>query len=123
LPLTQQEMIVLVRTVVAACRLEQMDTADKEVLGRISNRIVRWAERQGADNEPSVVFIGLRLTQQELIVLAKNLFGIRKSDQMEIADKEILGGVLDRVGRWAKRQGAWWDDGHKIITSVGQQID
>jgi hypothetical protein len=68
-------------------------------------------------------FIGLKLTQQEPIVLTKNLVGIRRSDQMEIADKEILGGVLNRVVRWAVRQGAWWDDGHKIITSVGQQID
>jgi len=62
------------------------------------------------------------LTQQEF-GLIKNLTRIRTSDQIEAADKEILEGISNRVGRWAERQGAWWDDGHKRITSVEQQID
>jgi hypothetical protein len=123
LPLTQTEVNVLVRTIFVVCKFEKIDMADKELLGAISNRILRWTERQGAENETSVVFIGLRLTPQELLVLMKNLTGIGRSDQIEIADEEILEGILNRVGRWAERQGAWWDDGHKIITSVGQQID
>ena len=53
----------------------------------------------------------------------KNLTRIGTSDQIEIADKEILEGIFNRVVRWAERQGAWWDDGHKIISSVEQQID
>jgi hypothetical protein len=36
---------------------------------------------------------------------------------MEVTVKEILGEVTGRIDRWAQRQGAWWDDGHKIITS------
>ena len=123
LPLTQTEVIVLVRTIFVARKFEKIDMADKELLGAISNRILRWTERQGAENETSVDFIGLRLTQQELIVLTKNLSGVRRSDQIETADKQILDVIFNRVVRWAERQGAWWDDGHKIITSLGQQID
>jgi hypothetical protein len=121
--LTQKEAIVLARTIVVVCKFEQMDMADKELLGTITNRLLRWTERQRAENEGSEVFIGLRLIQQELLVLMKNLTRIGTSDQIEIADKEILEGIFNRVVRWAERQGAWWDDGHKIITSVGQQID
>jgi hypothetical protein len=47
----------------------------------------------------------------------KNLARFPKSEQLAIADKVILDGVMDRLGRRAQRQGAWWDDGHKIITS------
>jgi hypothetical protein len=121
--LTQKEAIVLARTIVVVCKFEQMDMADKELLGTITNRLLRWTERQRAENEGSDVFIGLRLIQQELLVSMKNLTRIGTSDQIEIADKEILEGIFNRVVRWAERQGAWWDDGHKIITSVGQQID
>jgi hypothetical protein len=53
----------------------------------------------------------------------KSFTRIRTSDQIESADKEILEGISNRVGRWAERQGVWWNDGHKIITSVEQQID
>jgi len=123
LPLTQKEAIVLAQTIVVVCKVEQMDMADKEALGTISNRLLSWTERRSAENEAPDVFIGLRLTPQELLGLMKNLTGIRTSDQIEIADKEILEGISNRVGRWAERQGAWWDDGHKIITSVDQQID
>jgi hypothetical protein len=123
LPLTQKEAIVLARTIVVVCKFEQMDMADKELLGTITNRLLRWTERQRAENEGSEVFIGLRLIQQELLVLMKNLTRIGTSDQIEIADREILEEIFNRVVRWAERQGAWWDDGHKIITSVGQQID
>jgi hypothetical protein len=123
LPLTQKEMTVLAHTIVATSKLEKMDKADEALLGTISNRVFRWTEQHTAENETSVVFIGLRLTPQELIVLSKNLAGVRKSDQIETADKQILDGIFNRVVRWAERQGAWWDDGHKIITSLGQQID
>jgi hypothetical protein len=59
LPLTQKEAIVLARTIVVVCKFEQMDMADKELLGTISNRLLRWTERQSAENEASDVFIGL----------------------------------------------------------------
>lgn len=114
---------MLARTIVIVCKVEQMDMAYKELLGTISNRLLRWTERRSAENEVSDVFIGLRLTQQELLGLVKNLTRIPTSDQIEIVDKEILEGISNRVVRWAERQGAWWDDGHKIITSVEQQID
>ena len=123
LPLAQKEMTVLAHAIVATCELEQMDEADEALLGTISNGIFRWTEQHTAESETSVGFIGLRLTQQELIVLTKNLPGVRRSDQIETADKQILDGIFNRVVRWAERQGAWWDDGHKIITSLGQQID
>lgn len=123
LPLTQKEVIVLTRTIVVVCKFEDMDMVYKELLGTISNGLLRWTERRSAENEVSDVFIGLRLTEQELLGLVKNLTGIRTSDQIETADKEILEGISNRVVRWAERQGAWWDDGHKIITSVEQQID
>ena len=122
LPLAQKEMTGLAHAIVATRELEQMDKADEALLGTIRNRIFRWTE-QYTESETSVGFIGLRLTQQELIVLTKNLSGVRRSDQIETADKQILDGIFNRVVRWAERQGAWWDDGHKIITSLGQQID
>jgi hypothetical protein len=99
-----------------------MEMVDKELLGTISNRLRRWTERRSAESEASDVFVGLRLALQELLGLTKNLTRVRTSDQIEIADKEILEGISNRVGRWAELQGAWWDDGHKIITSVVQQI-
>jgi hypothetical protein len=123
LPLTQKGASVLVQTIVVVCKVEQMDMADKEVLGTISNRLLRWTERQSAEQKASEVFHGLRLTPQELLGLMKNFTRIRTSDQIESADKEILEAISSCVGRWAERQGAWWDDGHKIITSVDQQID
>jgi hypothetical protein len=123
LPLTQKEAIALARTIVVVCKSEQMDMAYKELLGTISNRLLRWTERQSAEQKASGVFNGLRLTPQELLGLMKSFTRIRTSDQIESADKEILEGISNRVGRWAERQGAWWDDGHKIITSVEQQID
>ena len=123
LPLTQKEAIALARTIVVVCKSEQMDMAYKELLGTISNRLLRWTERQSAEQKASGVFNGLRLTPQELLGLMKNFTRIRTSDQIESADKEILEGISNRVGRWAERQGVWWNDGHKIITSVEQQID
>jgi hypothetical protein len=123
LPLAQKEMTVLAHAIVATCELEQMDKAAEALLGTISDRIFRWTEQHTAESETSVGFIGLRLTQQELIVLTKNLSGVRRSDQIETADKQILDGIFNRVVRWAERQGAWWDYGHKIITSLEQQID
>jgi hypothetical protein len=121
LPLTRHEITVLVRIVLVPPDTEP--TADKQLLEVISNRIGRLTKGPGADDEPAVVFIGLRLTFQELLVLTKNLIAICRTAQLGIADKEIVGEVSNRVVRWAERQGAWWDDGHKIITSIAQQID
>jgi hypothetical protein len=123
LPLTHQELNVLMRTLSTARGSAQTAIADAEILGTILDRIRRWTERQSADNAPSIAFIGLRLTHQELIVLMRNLVSIRQSDQMEVTVKEILGEVTGRIDRWAQRQGAWWDHGHKIITSFEQKID
>jgi hypothetical protein len=123
LPLTHQELKVLMRTLSTAGVSAQTAIADAEILGTILDRIRRRTERQSADNASSIAFIGLRLTHQELIVLMRNLVSIRQSDQMEVAVKEILGEVTGRIDRWAQRQGAWWDDGHKIIPSFEQEID
>jgi hypothetical protein len=123
LPLTHKELIVLVGIVLGAEGSEQMNKADKELIDGVKNRVARWVERQCVDKGSPVGFIGLRLTLQELRPLVKNLARFRKSEQIAIADKVILDGVMDRLGRWAQRQGAWWDDGHKIITSLGQKID
>lgn len=121
LPLTRQEITVLVRTVLVPPDTEPM--ADNELLEITSNRIGRLTQGLGADDEPAVLFIGLRLTFQELLVSTKNLIRICRTGRLGIADKEIVGEISHRVVRWAERQGAWWDDGHKIITSIAQQID
>jgi hypothetical protein len=123
LPLTNQELRVLMRTLSTAGDSAQTEIADAEILGTTLDRVRRWAERQSADNAPSMAFIGLRLTHQELFVLMRKLVSIRQSDRMEVTVKSTLGEVIGRIDRWAQRQGAWWDDGHKIITSFEQQID
>lgn len=100
-PWTPIEAIVLARTIVVVSKVEPMEMVDKELLGTISNRLRRWTERRSAESEASDVFVGLRLAQQELLGLTKNLTRVRTSDQIEIADKEILEGISNRVGRWA----------------------
>ncbi len=48
LPLTNQELIVVIRCLVILCDTELIDAADKQTIASIQERIVRFAERQGA---------------------------------------------------------------------------
>ena len=48
LPLTHQELTVVMRGLVVARESERTDPADKPMIGPITDRIVRFAERQGA---------------------------------------------------------------------------
>jgi hypothetical protein len=48
MPLSLDELLVLMRSLKTAQESEHTKTADKEVISRITNRIARFAERQGA---------------------------------------------------------------------------
>jgi len=48
LPLTHHELLVVTRCLDIACELTHADSADKHTAGLIRDRIVRFAERQGA---------------------------------------------------------------------------
>jgi hypothetical protein len=48
LPLTHQELLVVMRCLGIACETERIDAADKQTIRSIRERIARFAERQGA---------------------------------------------------------------------------
>jgi ABC-type arginine transport system ATPase subunit len=48
MPLTSKELIVLSKCLMAALKSEQFDETDKEVIRKMTIRIDRYAERQGA---------------------------------------------------------------------------
>ena len=48
LPLTHQELLLVMRCLCDASESERTDTADKQTIGFIRERIARFAERQGA---------------------------------------------------------------------------
>jgi hypothetical protein len=48
LPLTHEELVVLMRCLVIASESERIDETDRERAGNIKGRIARFAERQGA---------------------------------------------------------------------------
>jgi hypothetical protein len=48
MPLTSKELIVLSKCLMAALKSEQFNEADKEVIRKMTIRIDRYAERQGA---------------------------------------------------------------------------
>lgn len=48
LPLTPEELLVVMRCLVIASESERIDDADRERAGNIRGRIARFAERQGA---------------------------------------------------------------------------
>ena len=48
LPLTREELLVVMRCLVIASESERIDDADRERAGDIKGRIVRFSERQGA---------------------------------------------------------------------------
>ena len=48
LPLTHHELLVMTRCLDIACESAHADPADKHTAGLIRDRIVRFAERQGA---------------------------------------------------------------------------
>jgi hypothetical protein len=58
LPVTEPELFVLLKCVIAAGKSEQTDAADKLLLNSISGRLLRWAERQGAfwDDGQNVIY-------------------------------------------------------------------
>lgn len=48
LPLTPEELLVVMRCMVIACESERVNDADRKTAGNIKDRIARFAERQGA---------------------------------------------------------------------------
>ena len=48
IPLTSKELIVLSKCLLAALKSEQFNETDKEVIRKMTIRIDRYAERQGA---------------------------------------------------------------------------
>jgi hypothetical protein len=48
MPLTSKELLVLMRCLVLALDSEQVKETDKEVVRKLTGRINRYAERQGA---------------------------------------------------------------------------
>ena len=48
MPLTSRELIVLTKCLAAALKSEQFKETDQEVIRRLTVRIDRYAERQGA---------------------------------------------------------------------------
>jgi hypothetical protein len=48
MPLTSKELIVLTRCLMVALKSEQTKETDKEVIRKLTARINRYAERQGA---------------------------------------------------------------------------
>jgi hypothetical protein len=48
LPLTHQELLVVMRCLGIVCETERMDAADKQTISSVRERIARFAERQGA---------------------------------------------------------------------------
>ena len=84
--------------------------------------LTRQRAKQAA--QPESNFIALPLTPEETIVLTKALVAACRSETGDLADKQMLSTIRDRILRWAERQGAWWDDGQgKIILSVREKID
>jgi hypothetical protein len=49
------------------------------------------------------------ITSCELIVLTKCLKAASDSEQFTEPDKEVIRRMRERIGRYAERQGAWWD--------------
>jgi hypothetical protein len=48
MPLTNKELLILTECLVAALESEQFNETDKEVIRKMTVRINRYAERQGA---------------------------------------------------------------------------
>lgn len=48
MPLTSKELSVLLKCLMAALKSEQFDESDKVVIRKVTSRIDRYAERQGA---------------------------------------------------------------------------
>jgi hypothetical protein len=48
LPVTHQELLVVMRCLGTVCETEGIDAADKQTITSIRERIARFAERQGA---------------------------------------------------------------------------
>jgi hypothetical protein len=48
LPLTHHELLVLMRCLVIASESDRIEDADKQKVGDIKDRVVRFSERQGA---------------------------------------------------------------------------
>jgi hypothetical protein len=46
LPLTRPELLVLLSCLITVCRSEHTSASDKQLLGSISGRLLRWAERK-----------------------------------------------------------------------------
>jgi hypothetical protein len=82
-----------------------------------------YKKRGKHSEEPEIKFISLPLTSSELLELFKTLENSCRSEQAEIAKKEVLCAIRDRILRFAVRQGAWWDDRQKTITHTTKTME
>jgi hypothetical protein len=60
--------------------------------------------------EPEQRELPMPLTSKELIVLSKSLMASLQSKEFNETDKEVIRKMADRIDRYAKRQGAYWEE-------------
>lgn len=65
--------------------------------------------RDNQNAEPQKDVIALPLTLHELSVVMRSLGMARESERTDAAARQAIDAILERIDRFAQRQGAWWD--------------
>jgi hypothetical protein len=63
--------------------------------------------------------VALPLTHPELLLVMRCLCDASESERTDIAQKQTMVFIRERIARFAERQGAWWDmAGERVATVV-----
>jgi hypothetical protein len=76
--------------------------------------ILRWWMRDNQNEQAEKDLVALPLTHHELTVVMRCLGFACESERTD-ADKQTVGLIRERIGRFAERQGAWWDVGGELV--------
>ena len=74
-------------------------------------RLKDWlTNKQDYRNEPlEKEVVAMPLTHRELLVVMRSLGVARESQRTDVADRQTIGFIRERIARFAERQGPWWD--------------
>ena len=84
--------------------------------------ILRWWMRDNRNKRAEMDIVALPLTHHELIVVIGCLNVACESELTNAAEKQTVGLIRERIGRFAERHGAWWDVEGALVATVVKTI-
>ncbi len=91
-------------------------------LKQVFAAILRCGKRDNQNEWVEKDVVALPLTHQELTLVVLCLCVACESARTDAADKRMIGAIRERIGRFAERQGAWWDVEGEIVATVVKTI-